>query len=170
MRKLFAAAFLVTGMCASFAAAQDASPAAPPQFPVLAPAAPVPTTDIAAPQPAADLLIQGDCFVAPPEWQADGIILSDQGKKLLISAGDSVYVNIGRDRVRPGMQCMVYRRKGKFKDPETNEVLGAEMMRIGKLEMTTDVGEKASTAKVILSYDALEIGDEVAIIAEDVGR
>ena len=112
-------------------------------------------------------LYKGECFVAPPEWQPDGIIAADKGKKLLISAGDSVYINIGSDRVRPGMQCMVYRRKGKYKDPETRETVGYEMTRVGKLEITTDVGAKTATAKVILSYDTIELGDEVKIITAE---
>jgi len=111
-----------------------------------------------------ELLFKGECFVAPLDWQADGIIVSAKDKNLLISAGDSVFINIGSSRIRPGMKCMVYRRKRKFKDPETHELLGFEMARVGKLEITTDVGEKTATAKVILSYDPIEIGDAVKII------
>jgi hypothetical protein len=117
-----------------------------------------------------ELLFKGECFVAPLDWQADGVIVAAKDKNLLISAGDSVFINIGASRVRPGMQCMVYRRKRKFKDPETHELLGFEMARVGKLEITTDVGEKAATAKVILSYDPIEIGDAVKIIYGESNR
>jgi len=61
---------------------------------------------------------------------------SDKDKKLLISAGDTVYINIGSNKVKPGDRCVVFRIMGRVKDQNTGEYLGYEVRRIARLELT----------------------------------
>jgi hypothetical protein len=99
------------------------------------------------------------------DLDADGIILGDKDKKLLISAGDTVYLNIGNDRVKPGTQCFVFRKVQPVSNPEDKrEIIGYEIRRTGKLEITRDLNETTSTAKVLISYEPIEIGDIVQVI------
>lgn len=105
-------------------------------------------------------------LIVPQDWAADGSIIGDPDKKLLISEGDSVYVNLGSDKVKPGSKCEIFRILRKIKDPKERIVLGYEVMKMGTLEMTGDVGEKASTAKIVTSNDPVQVGDVVKIIPE----
>jgi hypothetical protein len=103
-------------------------------------------------------------MVVPKYWKADGYVVGEKDKKLLISEGDTLYINLGAYRVRPGTQCMLYRKIDELTDPETDNFLGYEVRKIGKIEVTKDVSNDASTAKVLISYEPIEIGDMVKII------
>jgi hypothetical protein len=107
-------------------------------------------------------------MVVPGDWVIDGTIVGEKDKKLLIAAGDTVYVNLGSDKVNTGDQCIVYRKTGSIKDPkDSGESLGLEVQRVGKLEIVGDPGKDVSSAKVIVSYAPLEIGDGVKIVLAD---
>jgi hypothetical protein len=110
---------------------------------------------------------KGETFIASKDWTSDGIIVGNVEHTTMISAGDLVYINLGADRVKPGMHCAVYRRNGRAKDPQSRQSLGIEVQRIGTLEVTGDIGETATTAKVILSSDPINVGDEVKVVTEE---
>jgi len=107
-------------------------------------------------------------MIVPKDWSIDGKIVGDKDKKLIIAAGDTVYVNIGNDRVNNGDICFIYRKIGKVKDPaETGGILGYEVRRIGKIEITDSLNSRASSAKVIISYEPINIGDSVKIVQSE---
>ena len=109
-----------------------------------------------------------DGMVVPRDWTIDGTIVGERDKKLLISAGDTVYVDLGSDKVNTGDECVVYRKVGSIKDPKNSgESLGFEVQRVGKLEITGEPGKDVSSAKVTVSYNPLEIGDGVKIISTE---
>jgi hypothetical protein len=106
---------------------------------------------------------KADGFIAPLDWQGDGIIVSDKDKKLMISDGDTVFVNLGLGQVSPGTTCTVYRRLKKVKNPEDGNKLGIEVRLLGSLEITNAIGKDSSTAKVTAAREPIEIGDIVSI-------
>lgn len=108
-------------------------------------------------------IIHGESFIAPLDWAVDGKIVGDKDRKLLIAAGDTVYVNLASDKVKPGMRCYVYRMITRVKDPDTKNFIGYEVRRIGQIEFTDAVGEKMSTAKVVMSYEPLQLDDVVKL-------
>lgn len=106
----------------------------------------------------------GDSMIVSSDWEVDGFIVGEKDKKLLISEGDTVYVKIERWRVKPGTQMTVYRRLNRVADPEVkNASLGFEVRRVGRLEISTDIGDQSSTAKVVMSSEPIETGDVVKI-------
>jgi len=107
-----------------------------------------------------------ESFVAPETWQGDGHIASEKDKKLLISTGDTVYINVGAASVAPGTKCIVYRIIGKVQDQNTRDILGNEVRRIGRLKVMDAVGVSAATAKVMISYDPIQIGDIIKIVSD----
>ena len=107
-----------------------------------------------------------ESFVAPETWQGDGHIASEKDKKLLISTGDTVYINVGAAKVAPGSKCVIYRVLGKVQDQNTRDILGNEVRRIGRLRVMDAVGASAATAKVTISYDPIQIGDIIAIVSD----
>ena len=114
-----------------------------------------------------EMQFQAESFVVPLDWEGDGFITGEKDKKLLISAGDTVYINIGSSKVKQGTNCMVYRLVGKVRDHETRKVIGYEVRRIAKLVLTSGIGENTSTAKVTVSYEPVEIGDTVKIVSKE---
>lgn len=109
---------------------------------------------------------QEESFIAPEYWEGDGLIIGDKGKKLLISSGDTVFINLGSDKVKPGMSCMVYRKIGRFIDPSTRDFLGYEVHRVGRLEITDGVADQTATGKVVMSHVPIQIGDIVVIVRQ----
>lgn len=109
-------------------------------------------------------LLNARSYIVPEKWVADGVITGDAEKNLMISAGDTVFVNLGQDKVKPGTQCDVIRRLGRVKDPVERKYLGYEMRRVGIIEITQQVGENMSSAKVITSNDPIAVGDMLKII------
>ncbi|HBU69074.1 MAG TPA: hypothetical protein DEE98_01680 [Elusimicrobia bacterium] len=109
--------------------------------------------------------LEAESFVAPVDWDADGHVTGEKEKKLLISTGDTVYLNLGSDKVTAGTKCMVYRRLGRVRDQRNGDVLGVEIRRIAKIEVTDNIGETACTAKIVTMYDTVEIGDIVKIMS-----
>jgi len=109
-----------------------------------------------------------ESMVVSRDWTIDGVIVGEKDKKLMIAAGDTIYVNLGKDKVKNGDLCQVFRKVGKVKDPnEYGGSLGFEVRRIGKIQITGDTGDNVSTAKVIVSYEPLLIGDAVKIIPSE---
>lgn len=102
--------------------------------------------------------------VMPLDWEADGYIITDADKKVLISAGDTVTVNLGSDKVKPGTRCEIFRVVKKVKDPKNRRHLGSEVLRMGFLEITADVGDGVSSAKITSSNDPLKPGDALKIV------
>ena len=113
---------------------------------------------------AQDKYLKAKSFVADKFWEPDGKITGDKDRKLLIAVGDTVYINLGEDKVKPGMQCEIFRKVTKVRDPQTKAFIGYELRRLGKLEITDQVGKKISTARVILSYEPIQLNDLVKII------
>lgn len=109
-------------------------------------------------------IYSAESFVSPDDWNGDGYITGEKDKRLLISTGDTVYINIGKTHVQPGTKCMVYRTVGKIKDPKSLESLGNEVRRIARIVVSDSVSDSAATAKVTVAFEPLEIGDIVVII------
>jgi hypothetical protein len=112
--------------------------------------------------------IGSDSMVVSRDWIVDGVIAGEKDKKLMIAAGDTVYVNLGSDKVVPGTKCTVYRKIGRVKDPgESGENLGFEVRRVGKIEIGDDIGKNVSSARVIVSYEPIQINDAVKITSSE---
>lgn len=102
-------------------------------------------------------------LVVPEKWQFDGLLTKEKEKKILISAGDTVYLNIGSKKgLEPKMYYFVYRKGEKTYHPETGKLLGRNVMRIGLIEII-ETKENLSIARVITSSEAIEVGDGIKI-------
>lgn len=138
-------------------------PSVPQQETAAAPASEQPAA--AAPKQASvdKIFFSAEGFIAPRDWQTDGMIVGDKDKKMMLSEGDTVYVNLGSRLVKPGVQCNIYRKLGKVKDPDTGDVLGYEVRLVGRLTVTEGVGSDTATARVTNSREPIEVGDMVEI-------
>jgi hypothetical protein len=113
--------------------------------------------------PAKNKNLRAESFIVQEEWVPDGIIMGDKDNKLLISTGDTVYVTIDPDLIKPGLRCGIYRKMDHIKDGKTKEYLGYEIRRIGRLEFTDRIGNKVSSAKITVSYEPVQIEDVVKL-------
>jgi hypothetical protein len=100
--------------------------------------------------------------MATPGIGGNGIGVIDRG---VAAAGTIVYLDIGQDKsVNPGDIFIVYRDvtfdKTLYPYPKEIEKLKGQRLAIGEL-IVVKVGERASTALVTYSSDALSLGDAV---------
>ncbi|OGS25320.1 MAG: hypothetical protein A2297_03285 [Elusimicrobia bacterium RIFOXYB2_FULL_48_7] len=105
-------------------------------------------------------------FVAPLDFEFDGIISGVKGEKTMIAQGDVVYLDIGSESgIKNGTMCQVLRKKGKVKG-ENGMVIGLQIRYVGQIEVTKQVNEYSSTAVVYRSYEPIVKGDLIKIIPE----
>jgi hypothetical protein len=100
-------------------------------------------------------------MIVQNDFRIDAKIVGNMDKKGLVSEGDLVFLNAGLDVVAPGMEGTIYRKEGKVKDRKTRELLGTQLRRVGTLVITDEISEKACTARIIMSDDAIANGDLV---------
>ena len=105
-----------------------------------------------------------DNFIVDASWEADGYVLRDEFKKLLIAQDDVIYLNVGSaNGAKAYMRGGIYRRGGKVRDPDTRRSLGYIMRRVGTFQLTENVGEESSTAIVTSSKEPVHVGDVVRL-------
>lgn len=106
-----------------------------------------------------------DTFIAPSDWEYDGIIIRAKERKMLLSAySDFVFIDCGRDKgVVYGMRFNIYRKGKRVKHPRTKKVLGIKMKKVGVLEVKQDIQEDNATAQIINAREPIKIGDLIKI-------
>lgn len=158
------------------APARETVAEAPAEAAVVEEAAPVESVD-EAPEPVAPPAVPkkkpsryvatdvgNDNFIVDENWEADGYVLRDEFRKLLIAQDDVIYLNIGASNgARPYMRGGIYRQGGKVKDPDTRKRLGYIMRRIGTFQLTENVGDGSSSAVITSSREPIRIGDIVRL-------
>ncbi len=80
----------------------------------------------------------------------------------MISQGDVVYLDIGKDKkIRPQEKGIVYRRGKEIFSPETGDLIGETVKEIGILEVTEEIQDKTATARIKLSREPIQVEDMV---------
>ncbi|MFA5858262.1 MAG: LysM peptidoglycan-binding domain-containing protein [Elusimicrobiota bacterium] len=106
-----------------------------------------------------------DSFIVPEKINIDGKIVGSQDDKFLISQGDIVYLNFGKNKgAKAGLKCIVYRISKSVISEDTGKDIGTAYLKTGVLEISSDVEDDVSTARVSIIYTPLEIGDLVRLI------
>ncbi len=106
-----------------------------------------------------------DTFIAPLDWEYDGIILRSKERKMLLSAySDFVFIDCGKDKgVVYGMRFNIYRKGKTVKHPRTKKLLGIRIRKVGVLEVKQDIREDNATAQIINAREPIKIGDLIKI-------
>jgi len=108
-----------------------------------------------------------DIFIAPPDFEFDGCIAGAKEKKLITAYGDIVFIDLGKSQnVKPKTRYTIYREGEEVIHPKTGKVLGIMIEKIGVLEVTSDIEEDSSTAVIIDSRKAVEVGDSIKLQAK----
>ena len=113
----------------------------------------------------ADDRFRDKSFVGPKQWKGDGDIIESKDEKLNLSTGDLVYTNLGSYDVKEGEICDVFRKGNEITDPKTGKLIGYEIRHIGTLQIIGNVGVNSSLARIEGSREAIQIGDEIKLIA-----
>jgi nucleoid-associated protein YgaU len=112
-----------------------------------------------------DESLTGDAFVVEGPFKYDGRIIGIKEKKTMIAQGDIAYTDIGSEKgLSRGSKCYIFRKKGNIKKPGTNIIVGTQVIRVGILELTSEVNKHSSTAVIIRSYEPIVMGDYIKII------
>jgi hypothetical protein len=115
-----------------------------------------------APEPVAkraDVYCTGFIADAPPRIDLQVIGGEKEHMKLTFAQGDVVFLNKGRQQgINSGAVYYIIRPLGPVKHPFTKKRLGHYVREIGMLRVI-EVGDKASTAEILVSCDMVEFGD-----------
>ena len=98
--------------------------------------------------------------VEPGAFESAGAVLgSPEGEKWL-GAHRRVWVSLGEGQVHVGDRFTVVRESERVRDPETHDVLGVYVQKLGWLEITK-VGPESSDAMIRVSTEEMERGDRL---------
>ncbi len=113
----------------------------------------------------ADTKYTTDSFIIQNKFEIDGKIVGSQDDKFLISQGDIVYLSFGKNKgAVPGKKCIAYRLSKSVSNEDASKDIGQAYLKTGILELTSDVEDDVSTARVTMIYMPLEIGDLVRLM------
>jgi|GEM_PF-5277140 len=107
---------------------------------------------------------RAEAFVAGQDWEFDGFVAGGQDSyiKSMYVLNDLIYLNIGSSQgIEPGDQLSIYRRGARVRDPQTGKFMGFEVRRAAVSEATNKVEDDSCTARIIHTYEGVEIGDLV---------
>jgi hypothetical protein len=105
-----------------------------------------------------------DSFLADENWEFDGHIIRDQEKKIMISMGDVIYLNVGASAgIRPKMRGAIFRVGKGIRDPFNRTRAGIQIKKVGTLTVSEQVSDGYCTAVVTNSLEPIKIGDVVKI-------
>jgi len=107
---------------------------------------------------------RAEAFVAGSDWEFDGFVAGgqDESIKSMFAVNDLLYLNIGlADRIESGDRLGVYRRGARIRDPQTGKVIGFEVRKAAILEVTDRIEDSSCSARILSSYESVEIGDLV---------
>lgn len=116
-----------------------------------------------------------DVFIAPYyageedpiDFKYAGKIIAFTGENAMNSQRAKLIIDIGKgDDVKKNMQFDVYRMDKKVHHPETKEIVGILIKKIGKITVSDDIEETSSIAQIDHSQTPLQIGDYVRAIPE----
>jgi hypothetical protein len=105
-----------------------------------------------------------EAFVVGPDWEFDGFVAGgqDQNIKSMFAVNDLVYLNVGVTHgFHSGERVGIYRRGDKVRDPQNNRLIGYEVRKIAISEVSDRIEESNCSARILKSYEAVEVGDLV---------
>ena len=104
----------------------------------------------------------GVSFVSrPPAPPAEGkISISDF--RVELPEGETVVTITSRDADGEELgRLSIYRRGDKIRDPQTSRFIGYEVRKVAVSEVSDRIEQSNSSARIIKSYEAVEVGDLV---------
>jgi hypothetical protein len=103
-------------------------------------------------------------FIRTPPVPAAGTIFEVQGRKVLISEGDMIYIRPSQDpsaaTLIPGGRQTVYRTMSPTKERNAIETIGTQHYILGIVEVTKKEPDMV-IAKVLKSYRPIKVDDQV---------
>ncbi len=104
-------------------------------------------------------------FIAPEEFEFDGVIADFKVQKAMHVQGDYAFVDIGKsDGIRESQRLNIYRVNRYIVHPYTGEPLGELVEKIGEIMVTSDVEEATATTRILYSDRSIETGDMLLAI------
>ncbi len=93
------------------------------------------------------------------------IIAVKDGKKVMLSQGDEVYVDIGADDgLLPGDTLDIVRKVGDARSAKTGERFWLTD-KLGKLKVTSEVNDRRARCRIVYSHTDINVGDGVLRVA-----
>ena len=107
-------------------------------------------------------------FIRRPPVTPSGTIFEVQGRKVLISEGDMVYIrpsdNSAQDTLIPGSRHTLFRTMSPTDERKSSETIGTQHYILGIVEVTKKEPDFV-IAKVLKSFRSIQVGDQVMMFS-----
>lgn len=101
-------------------------------------------------------------FISPDEWEHMGTILTSEPPKILLTIGDTVFINVGMDdRVREGDAFTIFRTGKELFHPLTGRKVGHKVAVLGELVVDQVIGKNLSVTTITKSIREITRGAKV---------
>ncbi|HLD29195.1 MAG TPA: hypothetical protein VJC03_02550, partial [bacterium] len=98
----------------------------------------------------------------PLDFDYQGKIVDFPKDKLLYGTRDEAIVDFGKNlKAVPGQDYGVYRVYHKVFHPDSKEILGVLIKKVGRIRLTDDVQEYTAQGVILSAFSPLEKGDMV---------
>ncbi len=99
-------------------------------------------------------------FLAPEDFVFDGRVSGFTEHKEMPAFGDYCFINLGsRDGLSEGQKFNIYRPGRGVADPDTGELMGVMMKKVGALRVTGNIEERSATARITMSHNFIRERD-----------
>jgi len=99
-------------------------------------------------------------IIAGEKWEFDGNITGEKNKKIIIGAGDTVFLSFRKSQnAKQQDKYTIYRKDKNVVQPKTGENMGTLVRKIGELEILTEIQNNTCTGKVSMAKEPILTGD-----------
>jgi len=101
-------------------------------------------------------------FLSPSQVEPWGRLFADETERLLLAAGDTVYVAFDKGRyTKPGDLFTVFHSSSELEQPLSGEDLGYVISFSGRVVLTKEVKPHMFQAQIVECYHPIQVGDPV---------
>lgn len=98
-------------------------------------------------------------FIAAPEIELDGHVIALKKRKIMPVLGDYVFIDRGKtDKEEKGNVYSIYKKGDKVIHPLSGEYLGIIVIKVGELQVTKDIQDDNSTARIVACEEPILVG------------
>ncbi|MGM0441371.1 MAG: LysM peptidoglycan-binding domain-containing protein [Elusimicrobiota bacterium] len=105
-----------------------------------------------------------EVFLAPLGFVFDATVMGFENSNMLQAQGDHLFIDAGKnDGIKKDQQLHLYEQGREIYHPETGDLHGRIVRRVGTVRVTGDIEEETATARVVYTSLPIEKGQKLLL-------